>query len=116
MAKRPIEDKQRRKAARLIRKNQGALPRLFDPVKWVIRKGHAPNKREARLLIENCRLIADDQPVGLELVIEHVGGEVRLAAAASDRARVELRDKLEVITYEEAEKRFLTKEEDEEDA
>jgi hypothetical protein len=49
-------------------------------------------------------------------VIEHVGGEVRLAAAASDRARVELRDKLEVITYEEAEKRFLTKEEDEEDA
>lgn len=116
MSKRPIEAKQRRKAARLIRKNQNALPAFFSPVDWVIQHGHAKNKAEARRLIENCRLVADDQPIGVAIEAVPQGDTFSLTTVAADKAPFELRSKAEVISYDEAAERFLNKEEDEQDS
>ena len=116
MAKRPIEAKQRRRAARLIRKRQNALPAFFAPVDWVIQHGHAKNKTEARRLIEDCRLVADDQPVGLAIEPVPQGNTFKLVTVAADKAPLELRDKVTVISRDEAAERFLSKEQDDTDA
>jgi len=93
VAKRSIEQKARKRVARLIRKEQNALPVFIDPVAWLINNGHAKTKREARQIIVSDRLTDGENPVGQAYVFE---GE-RLVRVAGDRVPVELKDKLQVV-------------------
>lgn len=53
MSKRPIEMKQRRKVMKAFRQQ---LPAYRDLVDWLVSRGHAKTKREARQLIKDGRV------------------------------------------------------------
>lgn len=64
MSARPIEAKQRRKAARALRRD--VLPAYFDVVQWLIDNRHAKTKREAREIVLAGRVKADSHAVGFD--------------------------------------------------
>lgn len=90
MSKRPIEMKQRRKAARAFRTQ---LPRFFDLVQWLIDHGHARTRREARALISDEKVRKDSHVLGVrrnQVVFEK--GEFVTKNLVDPRVPVEMRD------------------------
>lgn len=93
MAKRPIEQKARKRVARLIRKEQNALPVFLDPVAWLVNNGHAGTKPEARRLIQSGRLTDGERAVGLAYALD---GN-RIVQIVSDRVPADLEGRLQVV-------------------
>jgi hypothetical protein len=62
VSKRPIQDKKRKRAAKLFR---ASLPRYFDLVDWLIVRGHAKTKREAKQLILDHRVKSASHTLGV---------------------------------------------------
>lgn len=96
MAKRSIEQKARKRVARLIRKEQNALPVFIDPVAWLVNNGHAGTKPEAKRLIRSGRLTDGEQTIGLSYALD---GN-RVVQVVSDRVSADLEGRLQVVEPE----------------
>lgn len=66
MSHRPIEQKKRRRIAKALRR--GRVPAFFDLTKWLIAKGYARSRKEARELILARKVKSDSHVVGVEKV------------------------------------------------
>ena len=66
MSARPIEAKQRRRAAKALRRQP--LVAYFDLVQWLIDHKHAKSRKQAREVILAHRVTANSHPVGWEKV------------------------------------------------
>lgn len=64
MSKRPIEQKKRRRVAKLLRKQP--LDAYFDLVQWLLDHDHARTKRAARTLILSKQVRANSHVLGVE--------------------------------------------------
>lgn len=90
MAKRPIEAKQRRRAAKALRRT--ALPAYLDLIQWLKDRRYASTTGQARKIILDRRVKADSHVIGLmkvpvlqpdhtikeqDVVAQHVPAELR---------------------------------------
>jgi hypothetical protein len=64
MSARPIEQKQRRRVAKTLRRRP--LPAYIDLVEWLVARGHAPTKRAARDLILAKRVRSESHTLGVQ--------------------------------------------------
>lgn len=64
MSARPIEQKQRRRVAKSLRRS--ALPAYIDLVQFLISRGHAATKREARNLILAQHVRSESHILGIK--------------------------------------------------
>jgi hypothetical protein len=62
MARRPIEQKKRRRVAKALRRDR--LPAFFSLVDWLVDHKHAKTRREARGLLAAGRVKANSHPLG----------------------------------------------------
>jgi hypothetical protein len=60
---RPVEQKKRRRVAKAVRRQK--LPAYFDLFQWLIDRGHAKSRREARELVLAKRVKADSHVIGV---------------------------------------------------
>ncbi len=63
MSKRPIEQKKRRRVAKLLRRQP--LDAYFDLVQWLLDRDYARTKRAARALILEKRVRANSHVLGI---------------------------------------------------
>lgn len=63
MSHRPIEQKKRRRIAKELRREP--LPARIDLVQWLMDRGHAKTKRQARELILAKRVRSDSHTLGV---------------------------------------------------
>jgi hypothetical protein len=61
MSHRPVQAKKIAKLRKLLRRE---LPAFIDPVEFIVSRGHARTKREARLLILGGKLRSESHKVG----------------------------------------------------
>lgn len=95
MSHRPIEQKQRRRAAKAFRRRP--LPSYFDLVQWLIDNRHAATKRQARKLILDEKVRSDSHIVGIlrnQLTVKD--GGVTTEDVVDPRVSVDLRSGLVV--------------------
>lgn len=63
MSHRPTEQKKRRRVAKALRRTP--LPAYFDLVEYLVSRGHAKSKREARDMILAKRIKSDSHVLGV---------------------------------------------------
>jgi hypothetical protein len=63
MSSRPIEQKQRRRVAKLLRRTP--LPAYIDLIEWLKDRGHAQTTGEAKKIILDGRVKADSHVLGI---------------------------------------------------
>lgn len=63
MSKRPIEQKKRKRVAKVFRRTP--LPAYIDLVQWLIDRGHASSKRQARDLILAKKVKSESHVLGV---------------------------------------------------
>lgn len=95
MSKRPIEEKQRRRVARLLRKNV-KIQAYIDPVEWLVNNRHARTRKEARQLISEGLVTADGAVLHLRGSFVPTEDGKQLRVTDTGLVRAELRDKLRV--------------------
>lgn len=64
MSKRPIEQKKRRRVSKALRRS--SLPASIDLIDFLVSRGHASSKREARELILAKRVKSESHVLGLQ--------------------------------------------------
>ncbi len=89
MSKRPIEQKQRNRVAKMLRKRP--LDSKIDLVQWLIDRGHARTRAEARKIILAGRVRSESHTLGVKEVEIPVRTAV-LDAAAGRKPRTEKKD------------------------
>ena len=97
MSRRPIERKQRRRAAKALRRRP--LPAFIDLVEWLKTHGHASTTGEARQIILDKRVKSDSHTLGVKNVPTlQPNGTVKDEDVVSQAVPADLRGRIRVTS------------------